>query len=226
MPRDREPPHRVHHSPAAADRRRSRPTLSVSRAAVRAVRLHLLAIHHPQRAALALVEGGTGRGFRLLVCPRPRSSPRLGHLRQRSRSKHSLDRGAAHRARGEPSRLLIGRPRSNVQPEHDRARRGARAGDLLAHRRGSAHASGGRGRSPGMTVFRSVARNIAILAASRVVTWVAAFAFAIAQARYLGPGRFGELSVALTYAALLAVVMDFGLGTQLSRIVAQRSRGH
>jgi len=77
-----------------------------------------------------------------------------------------------------------------------------------------------------MTVFRSVARNIAILAASRVVTWVAAFAFAIAQARYLGPGRFGELSVALTYAALLAIVMDFGLGTQLSRMVAQRSRGH
>jgi O-antigen/teichoic acid export membrane protein len=77
-----------------------------------------------------------------------------------------------------------------------------------------------------MTILRGVARNIGVLAASRVVMWVAAFAFTIAQARYLGPGRFGELSVALTYAALLSIVVDFGLGTQLSRMVAQRSRGH
>ena len=77
-----------------------------------------------------------------------------------------------------------------------------------------------------MSVLRTVARNVAMLTASRVATWIAAFAFTIAQARYLGPGHFGELSVALTYAALLAIVMDFGLGTQLSRMVAQRSPGH
>jgi len=77
-----------------------------------------------------------------------------------------------------------------------------------------------------MSILRTVARNIAMLTASRLATWIAAFAFTIAQARYLGPGHFGELSVALTYAALLAIVMDFGLGTQLSRMVAQRSDGH
>ena len=77
-----------------------------------------------------------------------------------------------------------------------------------------------------MSTLRSVARNIAMLTASRVAIWVAAFAFTIAQARYLGPGHFGELSVALTYAALIAIVMDFGLGTQLSRMVAQRSPGY
>lgn len=77
-----------------------------------------------------------------------------------------------------------------------------------------------------MSILHSVARNIAMLTASRFVTWIAAFAFTIAQARYLGPGHFGELSVALTYAALLAIVMDFGLGTQLSRMIAQRSPGH
>ena len=77
-----------------------------------------------------------------------------------------------------------------------------------------------------MSILRTVARNIAMLTASRMATWIAAFAFTIAQARYLGPGHFGELSVALTYAALLAIVMDFGLGTQLSRMVAQRSDGH
>lgn len=77
-----------------------------------------------------------------------------------------------------------------------------------------------------MSILRTVARNIAILTASRAATWIAAFIFTIAQARYLGPGHFGELSVALTWAALLAIVMDFGLGTQLSRMVAQRSTGH
>jgi len=77
-----------------------------------------------------------------------------------------------------------------------------------------------------MSILQSVARNIAMLTASRFVTWIAAFAFTIAQARYLGPGHFGELSVALTFAALLAIVMDFGLGTQLSRMVAQRSPGN
>jgi O-antigen/teichoic acid export membrane protein len=77
-----------------------------------------------------------------------------------------------------------------------------------------------------MSILRSVARNIAMLTASRFATWIAAFAFTVAQARYLGPGHFGELSVALTYAALLAIVMDFGLGTQLSRMVAQRAADH
>ena len=77
-----------------------------------------------------------------------------------------------------------------------------------------------------MSILRTVARNIAMLTASRIATWIAAFVFTIAQARYLGPGHFGELSVALTYAGLLAIVMDFGLGTQLSRMVAQRSDGH
>jgi O-antigen/teichoic acid export membrane protein len=77
-----------------------------------------------------------------------------------------------------------------------------------------------------MRILRTVARNIAMLTASRVATWTAALAFTIAQARFLGPGHFGELSVALTFAALLAIVMDFGLGTQLSRMVAQRTDGH
>jgi len=93
--------------------------------------------------------------------------------------------------------------------------------------RASPGARRGRRRSgSGMNILRAVARNIAMLTASRVATWTAALAFTIAQARFLGPGHFGELSVALTFAALLAIVMDFGLGTQLSRMVAQRTDGH
>ena len=56
--------------------------------------------------------------------------------------------------------------------------------------------------------------------------WVAAIVFTIAQATYLGPARFGELSVALSYAGLLTVLIEFGLGTQLSRLVAQRTSRH
>lgn len=53
--------------------------------------------------------------------------------------------------------------------------------------------------------------------------WAATFAFTIAQARYLEPTRFGQLSLALAYAAFVAIVVEFGTGTQLSRMVAQRS---
>jgi len=52
---------------------------------------------------------------------------------------------------------------------------------------------------------------MSILAGSQALMWVAAILFTIAQATYLGPARFGELSVALSYAALLAVLIEFGL---------------
>jgi O-antigen/teichoic acid export membrane protein len=77
-----------------------------------------------------------------------------------------------------------------------------------------------------VTLFRSVARNISILGASQVLMWSAGLAFTIVQATYLGPARFGELSVALSYAGLLTVVVEFGLATQLTRLVAQRASRH
>ena len=77
-----------------------------------------------------------------------------------------------------------------------------------------------------MTLFRSIARNISILGASQVLMWSAGLAFTIVQATYLGPARFGELSVALSYAGLLTVVVEFGLATQLTRLVAQRASRH
>jgi O-antigen/teichoic acid export membrane protein len=77
-----------------------------------------------------------------------------------------------------------------------------------------------------VNLFRSVARSMSILAGSQALMWVAAILFTIVQARYLGPARFGELSVALSYAALLAVLIEFGLGTQLTRLVSQRASGN
>jgi len=77
-----------------------------------------------------------------------------------------------------------------------------------------------------VTLFRSVARNMSILGASQVLMWLAAIAFTVAQATHLGPARFGELSVALSYAGLLGVLIEFGLATQLTRLVAQRASRH
>jgi O-antigen/teichoic acid export membrane protein len=77
-----------------------------------------------------------------------------------------------------------------------------------------------------VNLLRSAARNISILAASQALMWIAAILFTIAQATYLGPARFGELSVGLSYAGLITVLIEFGLGTQLSRLVAQRASGH
>jgi O-antigen/teichoic acid export membrane protein len=70
--------------------------------------------------------------------------------------------------------------------------------------------------------FQGVAQNLSIVAAAQAITWSATFLFTLAQARYLGPARFGELSVALSWTLLLTVVLDFGLSTKLARDVAQR----
>jgi O-antigen/teichoic acid export membrane protein len=67
-----------------------------------------------------------------------------------------------------------------------------------------------------------VLRNVSVVAVAQAITWTATFLFTLAQARYLGPARFGELSLALSYAVILGVVVDFGLSTKLARDVAQR----
>src|SRR5207247_1209669 len=66
------------------------------------------------------------------------------------------------------------------------------------------------------TDWFGVARNFSVVAAAQAITWTATFLFTLAQARYLGPARFGELSLALSYAVILGVVVDFGLSTKLA----------
>lgn len=77
-----------------------------------------------------------------------------------------------------------------------------------------------------MTILRTAARDISIVGSSYLLMWVVTLLFTVAQARYLGPARFGELSLALAYAAFLTFFIDFGLSAQLSRTVAQRSGGY
>ena len=74
-----------------------------------------------------------------------------------------------------------------------------------------------------MISLRRTAQNILIVAGSQLTLWVATFAFTVAQARYLEPTRFGQLSLALAYAGFLTIFIDFGTSTLLSRMVAQRS---
>ena len=76
-----------------------------------------------------------------------------------------------------------------------------------------------------MNVLHRTARNVSIVAVSQLIMWLATLGFTIAQASLLGPARFGQLSLALSYALFLSVVIDFGLGIQLSRMVAQRTGG-
>jgi O-antigen/teichoic acid export membrane protein len=67
-----------------------------------------------------------------------------------------------------------------------------------------------------------VARNFSVVAVAQAITWTATFLFTLAQARYLSPARFGELSLALSFAVILGVVVDFGVSTKLARDVAKR----
>jgi len=76
-----------------------------------------------------------------------------------------------------------------------------------------------------MNVLHRTARNVSIVAVSQLIMWLATLGFTVAQASLLGPARFGQLSLALSYALFLSVVIDFGLGIQLSRMVAQRTGG-
>ena len=73
-----------------------------------------------------------------------------------------------------------------------------------------------------MISLRRTARNILIVGTSHVTVWIATFAFTVVQARYLEPSRFGQLSLALAYAAFLLIFVDFGTSTLVSRTVAQR----
>jgi len=73
-----------------------------------------------------------------------------------------------------------------------------------------------------MISLRRTAQNILIVGSSHVSVWVATFVFTVVQARYLDPSRFGQLALALAYAAFLLIFVDFGTSTLVSRTVAQR----
>jgi O-antigen/teichoic acid export membrane protein len=71
------------------------------------------------------------------------------------------------------------------------------------------------------SVTRRVARNTAYLALADVAGKVMVFFFYVLAARHLGVERYGVLSFALAFTAMLGVLTDLGLGTIATREIAR-----
>src|SRR2546427_1345623 len=114
---------------------------------------------------------------------------------------------------------LSSRPANGPRGRGPRPRARPTAGGPSASR----PTSRARSRTHAMSILRSAARNLSIVGGTRLITWLASFAFTIFLARDLGAEAFGQLSLALAYIAFFTIFVDFGLSQHLSRIVAQRS---
>jgi O-antigen/teichoic acid export membrane protein len=77
------------------------------------------------------------------------------------------------------------------------------------------------GFSPGRLITL-LARNARAVAAAGVVTRLSAVAVAIVLARGLGEHEFGGYTVAVAFASILGILVEFGTGGYLVREVAQR----
>ncbi len=70
----------------------------------------------------------------------------------------------------------------------------------------------------------SIARNVAHMLSSQVVTWVLATVVAIVQPRYLGPDSVGRLRLAVSLWAMASVVIGLGTSLYLQSEIARRGR--
>jgi len=71
-----------------------------------------------------------------------------------------------------------------------------------------------------VSVAERVVRNFVVVGSTQILLWTSTLIFTIFQARWLGPAAFGELSIGISYCAVVMVIIDFGLSTQLARNVA------
>ena len=72
-----------------------------------------------------------------------------------------------------------------------------------------------------MNTVQRIAKNIGVLFASRILSYIFKFFFLMYTARYLGAGGFGILSFALAFTGIFGVFSDLGLGTLTVREVAR-----
>src|SRR6267142_192945 len=115
--------HRVHHAAAAADRRGPRPGISLSGGAASPPdQLRVLAAHDAQRGAVALAQGRPARSVRALVPGHAGPPYGVGALGTPARSQPPARGDHADRTHDVSDRLLIGRARTHLQPDDDRAR--------------------------------------------------------------------------------------------------------
>ena len=72
-----------------------------------------------------------------------------------------------------------------------------------------------------MGVVKKVARNTCFLVIASIISYVAYFFTLMYIARYLGPGEFGILSIAIAFTGLFGILTDLGLGMLTVREVSR-----
>ena len=72
-----------------------------------------------------------------------------------------------------------------------------------------------------MNQIQSIFKNTSWLTVSQVITSVCAFLWTIIIARYLGVADYGIVSFAVSFTALLGILMDLGMNTYITREIAK-----
>jgi O-antigen/teichoic acid export membrane protein len=72
-----------------------------------------------------------------------------------------------------------------------------------------------------MNTLTRALRNSGIMFGAQGVTWIASLALTAALGRHLGEAGFGQLYLAMSFAAIFSILVEFGLDRQLVRAVAR-----
>lgn len=68
---------------------------------------------------------------------------------------------------------------------------------------------------------KTIARNVGVMMASQLTTWVLAFVLAVFLPRYLGAEGTGALAIAYSIWMIMSVLLGFGMDTHLTKSVAR-----
>lgn len=72
-----------------------------------------------------------------------------------------------------------------------------------------------------MNQIQSIFKNTRWLSISQIITSICAFLWTIIIARYLGVSEYGIVSFAISFTALMGIVMDIGISTYITREIAK-----
>ena len=72
-----------------------------------------------------------------------------------------------------------------------------------------------------MNQIQSIFKNTSWLSISQIITSICAFLWTIIIARYLGVSEYGIVSFAISFTALMGIVMDIGISTYITREIAK-----
>ncbi len=72
-----------------------------------------------------------------------------------------------------------------------------------------------------MVSGKTIAKNVGVMMASQLITWVLAFILAIFLPRYLGAESIGVISIANSIWMILSVLLSFGMDTHLTKSIAR-----